>query len=392
MGRQICDGDTEANSVVMLMCACSPKIYYAKPSVTELEVSYAADAVANGWGEKCYDYITRFENSFKDYIGSCFAHATSSATGALHLGLAALGIGPGDEVILADTNWIASASPIVHLGATPIFVDILPDTWCIDPQRVEEAVTPRTKAIIAVHLYGNLCDMDRLEAIATKHKLHLIEDAAEALGSRWGRRLAGSRGIFGIFSFHGTKTATTGEGGMFVTNDELCYETVRALNNHGRTKEEKRQFWASMVGYKFKISNVQAAIGCAQMERIEELVNRKREIFFQYKEKLLVLPEMAMNPEPQGTTNCFWMPTVVYPDYMPEVGPLLQQTMQKNNIDTRAFFYPLSQMPMFDEKKSNLNSYNIHNRALNLASYYDMNEYDVDKVIQICIDFYNLNK
>ena len=160
-----------------------PRIAYTKPSITELEAQYAADAAANGWGERCYDYITRFEAAFKDHLGVAHAIATSSCTGALHMGMAALGIGPGDEVIMADTNWIASAAPIMHLGAKPVFVDIRPDSWCIDPRLAEAAITPRTKAILAVHIYGNLCEMDRLFAIGEKHGIPVIEDAAEAIGS-----------------------------------------------------------------------------------------------------------------------------------------------------------------------------------------------------------------
>src|SRR5271157_4936947 len=154
------------------------KIYYTKPSITDLEISYVTDAATYGWGEKCYDYIYRFENLFKKYLKVKYAVATSSCTGALNVGLAAIGIKPGDEVILADINWIACAAPIVYLGAKPVFVDILPDTWCIDPSKIEEAITPMTKAIIAVHLYGNLCEMDRILHIAQKHNVYVIEDTA----------------------------------------------------------------------------------------------------------------------------------------------------------------------------------------------------------------------
>jgi perosamine synthetase len=160
-----------------------PRIFYTKPSITELEVRYASDAAANGWGDQCYAYIHRFEAMFKQHLGVKFAIATSSCTGALHLGMAALGIGPDDEVIMADTNWIATASPILSLGARPVFVDVLADSWCIDPDKAEAAITPRTKAIVAVHLYGNLCDMSRLLAIGEKYGIPVIEDAAEAIGS-----------------------------------------------------------------------------------------------------------------------------------------------------------------------------------------------------------------
>ena len=176
-----------------------PRIAYTKPSITELEVRYATDAAANGWGEHCYEYIARFESAFKTHLGVRHAIATSSCTGALHMGMHALGIGPGDEVIMADTNWIATAAPIMHLGARPIFVDILPDSWCLDPDQVRSAITPRTKAIVAVHLYGNLCDMDTLLAIGAEYGIPVIEDAAEAIGSVYQGKQAGSMGIFGAF-------------------------------------------------------------------------------------------------------------------------------------------------------------------------------------------------
>lgn len=231
------------------------RIPYTKPSITDLEIRYAADAAANGWGEKCYEYIGRFEEAFKSHLGVKYAIATSSCTGALHMGLAALGVGPGDEVILADTNWIATAAPITYLGAKPIFVDILPDTWCIDPALTEQAITPKTKAIIATHLYGNLCEMKELLAIGERHGIPIIEDAAEAIGSIYHGHRAGSMGRFGTFSFHGTKTITTGEGGMFVTNDDDLYEHVLTLSNHGHSRKQTRQFWPDVLGFKYKMSN-----------------------------------------------------------------------------------------------------------------------------------------
>ena len=208
------------------------RILYTKPSITNLEVKYATDAVTNGWGEQCYAYINRFEDSFRKHLNVRYAVATSSCTGALHMGMAALGVTTGDEVIMADTNWVATAAPIVHLGARPVFVDILPDSWCIDPDKVEAAITPNTKAILAVHLYGNLCNMDRLLAVGEKYGIPVIEDAAEAIGSVYHNKRAGSMGVFGAFSFHGTKTVTTGEGGMFVTSDAALFERVLTLSSN----------------------------------------------------------------------------------------------------------------------------------------------------------------
>ena len=365
-----------------------PRIYYTKPSITELEVRYATDAAANGWGEKCYEYIYRFEEAFRVHLGIKYAIATSSCTGALHMGMAALGIGPGDEVIMAATNWIATASPAIHLGAKPVFVDILPDTWCLDPELVEKAITPRTKAIVAVHLYGNLCDMDQLLAIGEKHGIPVIEDAAEAIGSVYHGKRAGSMGKFGAFSFHGSKTLTTGEGGMFVTNDPALYELVLTLSNHGRARGQTKQFWPDMVGFKYKMSNIQAAIGCAQMERLDELTRRKHEVFSYYRDRLAHLPVLSLNPEPQGTVNGAWMPTVVFDAEAGLTREQLQLAFVSENIDARVFFWPLSSLPLFEAVPDNINAYEIPTRAINLPSYHDISEIDLKRVVNILSSLY----
>lgn len=359
------------------------RISYTKPSITELEISYAEDAARNGWGERCYEYIHRFENAFAAHLGTTYAIATSSCTGALHMGMAALGIGQGDEVILADTNWIASAAPIVHLGAEPVFVDIDPVSWCLDPQCVEAAITPKTKAILAVHIYGNLCDMDALRDIAERHKIFLIEDAAEAIGSVWKGQRAGSMGVFGAFSFHGTKTLTTGEGGMFVTSDPNLYERVLTLSNHGRARGQTKQFWPDVIGFKYKMSNIQAAIGLGQIARIEELIARKRQIFDGYRDRLRHLPAITLNLEAAGTVNGAWMPTVVF---APETGitqDMLQAGFADENIDARVFFWPLSSLGIFDACLHNLHAWDIPRRAINLPSFHDITEDEIDRVAAV---------
>jgi perosamine synthetase len=360
-----------------------PRIFYTKPSITELEVRYATDAAANGWGDQCYAYLDRFEELFAQHLGVKYAIATSSCTGALHMGMAALGIGPGDEVIMADTNWIATASPIVNLGAKPVFVDILPDSWCIDPAKAEAAITPRTKAIVAVHLYGNLCDIDRLLAIGEKYGIPIIEDAAEAIGSVYYGKHAGSIGKFGAFSFHGTKTIATGEGGMFVTNDAELFEHVLTLSNHGRARGQTKQFWPAMIGFKYKMSNIQAAIGCAQIERIEKLIARKREIFAIYRDHLTELRGVSMNPEPQRTINGAWMPTVVFCKETGITREQLQAAFLAENVDARVFFWPLSSLPMFKPVQNNRWAWEIPERAINLPSYHEISLDDQERVTSV---------
>lgn len=368
------------------------KIHYAKPSVGQFELEYVMDAVSNGWGERCYDYIKRFEREFAAYLNVDYTVATSSCTGALHLGLRALGIGAGDEVILGDTNWVASAAPIFYVGATPVLVDVLEDSWCLDPEAVSRAVTPRTKAIIVVHLYGNLAEIDELKGLADRHGVALIEDAAEALGSEYKGHKAGSMSVFSVFSFHGTKVMTTGEGGLLATTDPALCRRAEQLNNHGRAAGDMRQFWPSELGYKYKISNIQAALGCAQLARIDELVTRKREIFFRYREAFATsLPTARMNPEPRDVFNSYWMPTLVLPAELATRRDGVLEYMRRSGIDGRVVFPPLSDTPVFKNVSLGCTprAHDLARRALNLPSYHELNPADQTRVIDAVLQGLN---
>ena len=358
-------------------------IVYTKPSITELEVSYATDAVRNGWGANCYDYLDRFERSFKSYIGSKFAIATSSATGALHIGMAALGIGEGDEVIIANTNWVASVAPILYLGANPVLVDIDEDSWCLSIDSVKEAITSKTKAIMAVHLYGNVCEMDELNLICKQNRLYLIEDAAEAIGSEYKEKKAGSMGVFGAFSFHGTKTMTTGEGGMFVTNDSVLYNKALTLSNHGRSLSQVKQFWPDVLGYKYKMSNIQAAIGLAQIERINELINRKREIFNLYYKELIKIDGVSLNPIQPNCKSGFWMVNIVFNRATGVTRENLQKEFSKENIDARVFFWPLSSLDFINKEVNTPVSIDLPSRAINIPSFHDITHEEQMRVIEV---------
>ena len=224
--------------------------------------------------------------------------------------------------------------------------------------------------------------MDALRTIGEKHNIPIIEDAAEAIGSQWHNRRVGSMGVFGTFSFHGTKTLTTGEGGMFVTQDDALYEKVLTLNNHGRVPGQSKQFWSEIVGFKYKMSNLQAAIGCAQTERIDGLIAAKRRIFNYYAEHLRDLP-LKMNPEPVGTKNGFWMPTIVADEGVSFDRSALLAAFKEDDIDGRVFFWPLSMMPMFMSEPKNLVSYGLYERAVNLPSYHDLTEVEMDRVISL---------
>ena len=359
------------------------KIPISKPSITAMEIAYVNDAVTNGWGSNCYDYIFKFQKKFCDYIGTDYSIATSSCTGAIHLAFLAIGLEKDDEVICPDITWIASVSPITYIGAKPIFVDVEPESWCIDPRKIEAAITPRTKAIMPVHLYGNVCKMDEIIEIARKYKLFVIEDAAEGLGSEYKGRKCGSIGDIGVFSFHGTKTMTTGEGGMLVTNNKDLFDEASILNDHGRSHKNPKMFWMERIGYKYKMSNIQAALGLAQVERIDELVNRKREIFFNYKQLLADLNDVSLNNEPAETKNSFWMPTVVLGSSYNIDREDLFAYLKENLIDYRPFFYPLSSLPMFQDKIENSVSYSIFKQAFHLPTFHDMTIEDQKRVVNL---------
>jgi perosamine synthetase len=304
--------------------------------------------------------------------------------------LAGLGIGPGDEVIVPDITWIASAAPTHYVGATPVFADIDETTWCISAESVQECVTSRTKAIIPVGLYGLTPDMDALRGVARKHGLRIIEDAAQTIGSKYKGQLAGTLGDAGVFSFHGTKTMTTGEGGMFVTDDDELYERVQVLRDHGRTKANFRNFYNTEVAFKYRMSSLQAAFGFGQLERIDELIGKKREIFGWYRDRFVEIPGLRLNAEPPDYFSTFWMTTVIVdPDYG-LTNQDLMAAFAERAVDTRPFFHPLSALPAFDDtpqaaraKKRNAVAYFLSPRGLNLPSAMRLTEAQVDRVCAV---------
>ncbi len=364
-----------------------------KPSITNLEIKYANDAVKNGWGEKCYDYINKFENSFKTHIGSKYSAATSSCTGAIHLALMALGIKKGDEVILPEITWVASVEPVLYIGAKPVFVDVLEDTWCIDPKAIEKAITKKTKAIILVHIYGSVCEMDEIMKIARRYDLKVLEDAAEGIGSEYKGKKVGSIGDAGVFSFHGTKTITTGEGGIVVSNSIDLIKKIKVLNDHGRNSDDPdhKPYWMRNYGYKYKISNVQAAIGCAQVERIDELIQKKRKIFNWYKELTESLP-VKINIEKENTKNGYWLPTIIFnEDLKVKIDDIFKYGRSKGT-DFRPFFVPLSSLPFFEKNKSNAISYKLFKNGINLPSFHDMSFDDCKYVVGLLEEYINKNE
>jgi perosamine synthetase len=322
------------------------QIFVAGPWITEKEIEYVRQAVANAWYDKANDWNKKFETNFAEYHGVRHAVSLPSCTAGIHLALLALGVGAGDEVIVPEATWIASSAPVSYVGATPVFADIDETTWCLDPSSFERNITPRTKAVIPVDLYGNVAPMESIREIAGRHGIAVIEDAAEAVGAELNGRRAGSFGDAGVFSFHGSKMLTTGEGGMLVTDRDDVYDRVLVLRDHGRRPGDT-MFFNQEIGYKYKMSSMQAALGLAQLERIDELVARKREIFGWYRERLEDIEGLRLNVEPPGSKSIYWMNTVVFDPSFGVTKEHAIEELSKRGIATRPFFHPLSSLPAY---------------------------------------------
>lgn len=363
------------------------RIRVSGPWITQKEIDYVTDAVTNAWYGNANVYHERFEKAFANYVGVRFAIALPSCTSAIHLSLLALGVGPGDQVVVPDTSWIASAAPITYVGATPVFADIDAKTWCLSSESFLQCLTSSTKAVIPVDLYGNLPDMAAIRDVAQRHGILVIEDAAEAIGSEYNGKKAGSFGDTGVFSFHGSKTLTTGEGGMLVTDREDIYRRALFLRDHGRQPGDT-MFWNREVAYKYKMSSMQAALGLAQLERIDELVAYKRQIFSWYENEFSAVEGVALNYEVAGTKNTYWMVTAIIDARFGITKDRLIGWMSEKNIDCRPFFHPLSSIPAYESliqaqeaRERNRVSYMISPYGVNLPSGMDMTE---EKVRYVC--------
>ncbi|PSB52792.1 glutamine--scyllo-inositol aminotransferase [filamentous cyanobacterium Phorm 6] len=360
------------------------RIPVAGPWITQKEIDYVTDAVTNAWYGNANMYHDRFEKAFAAYVGRKYAISLPSCTSGLHLGLLSMGVGTGDEVIVPDITWIATSAPISYVGATPVFADIDEKSWCLSAESFAERITPKTKAVIIVDLYGNMPDMDAILEIADKHGIAVIEDAAEAIGSEYKGRKAGSFGDVSTFSFHGSKTLTTGEGGMLVTDREDIYQRCLFLRDHGRDPDSKL-FWNSEVAYKYKMSSMQAALGLAQLERIEELIARKREIFAWYKASLDGFSGITLNQEANRVKNTYWMVTAILDEKLGVKKGELIERLKEKDIDARPFFYPLSALPAYqgfllESQPQNTVSLSLSPFAVNLPSALNLTE---DQIIYV---------
>jgi perosamine synthetase len=362
------------------------QIYVAGPWITEHEIKVVEDAMRNGWYEHAYDYCEMFQKEFAAYHDRSYGIMTPNCTTAIHLLLSALGISAGDEVILPECTWIATGAGITYLGAQPVFCDIDPVNWCLDPVSVESRITSRTKAIIAVDLFGNMPSMDELAEISRVWGIPLIEDAAEAVGSTYKGIRAGKFGVGSVFSFHRTKTMTTGEGGMLLLDDEGLWERCMFLRDHGR-RPAGPMYYNYEVTYKYMPFNVQAALGYAQFQRIEELVGRKRYQLNRYRKGLGMIDDIRLNTEPEGGLNGAWITGLVFGRSHNMTKEDAIHRLEKMGVPARPFFYPLSSLPAYEglkEKYEPLNpvSYDVSSRGINLPGAANLTDDQMDRVCE----------
>ena len=357
-------------------------IYMAGPWITEHEVRVVEECMRNGWYN--YTYVERFQREFAAYHNRKYGVMTPNCTTAIHLILTALGVGEGDEVILPECTWIATAAPVTYLRATPVFCDIDPVHWCLDPASVRKSITPRTKAIIPVDIFGNMPLMDDLVSIAQQHGIPLVEDAAEALGSTYRGVRAGKFGIGSVFSFHRTKTIATGEGGMLLLDDDALYDRCMFLRDHGR-KQHGPAYFNYEVTYKYMPFNLQAAMGYAQFQRVDELIAKKRWILEQYRHKLSGLRDVQFNPEPEGGVNGAWITALLIGTSYQMTKQVVMAKLEERGLPARPFFYPLSSLPAYPGYETtyrprNPVAYDICARGINLPGALNLTEDQIDRV------------
>ncbi|MAL59290.1 MAG: perosamine synthetase [Flavobacteriaceae bacterium] len=356
-----------------------------QPSLIGNEKKYVNECLDSTWISGKGAFLDKFEDTFLKFIGGNYATAVSNGTVALHLALEALGINSGDEVIVPTLTYVASVNCITYTGATPVFVDCNNEDWQIDIADVEKKITKKTKAVLCVHLYGQSCNLLSLKDLCKKYNLFLVEDCAEAIGTKYQGEHVGTFGDISTFSFYGNKTITTGEGGMVVSNNETLHERVVHLKGQGLAKY--REYWHDAIGYNYRMTNICAAIGLAQLEKIDEILAKKRQLANWYIEKLEGT-DFQYHKEMKDTVHSYWMFTILLPkDFNREK---FKAFLLKKGIETRPMFYPVHTMPIYSKKfETHSVSEQLARRGINLPSYPDLNEVDIDYIVETLKSYQN---
>lgn len=354
------------------------------PIIAKNAQKYVLDCIKSGWISSAGLYIEKFEKKFAEFLGVKFAVTTTNGTSALHLAVASLGIGPGDEVIIPDLTIISCALAVLYTGAKPVFIDVEKMTGNIDPARIEEKISKKTKAIMVVHLYGHPADMDPILHLARKHNLKVIEDAAEAHGAEYKGKKVGGLGDIGCFSFYANKVVTTGEGGMVVTNSEEIYEKAKLLKDLAHSP--KRRFMHEEIGFNYRMTNLQAALGVAQLEEVENYIKKKRSMAELYIEGLKNLPNIELLYEAGYAKSVYWMFPLLVSKKNKITRDEFREKLKDLGVDTRDFFYPLHSQPVFDNLKfSNREEFpistDLSNRGFYIPSGLALTKNEINKVI-----------
>lgn len=355
------------------------------PQIEGNEWKYVKECIDTNWVSSVGSYVNLFEERFAEYVKSKHAVVTMNGTAAIHLALAALGIGEGDEVIIPSMTFISPVNCIKYVGATPVFVDICRDTFVMDAEKVEELITPRTKAILPVHIYGNAVDMDKIMEIAEKHNLYVVEDATEGLGTTYKGKMLGTIGHMGCYSFNGNKLITTGAGGMLVTNDDRYAEHAKFLSTQTKVVTENKGFYHPEVGYNFRMPNLLAAFGVAQLECAAKYVGIKKENAKHYNNHLKDVKGISLPVEREGTDHSQWLYSVIVEDDYGMTRDELIIKLKENGIEARPFFLAVHEMPPYkdcaygDMKVTT----ELVQKGINLPSSVSLTEDDVETICNV---------
>lgn len=355
------------------------RIFVSAPKLSGNEVLYATQCIESSWISSFGHFLADFERAFADFCGVKHAIACNNGTTALHLTLVALDVGPGDEIIVPDLTYIASANVVSYCGAKPVFVDNDPKTYNIDPDAFEAAITPRTKGVMPVHLYGHPCDMDPILAIADRHGLFVVEDAAEAHGARYKGKRVGGLGRCAAFSFYGNKIITTGEGGAVTTNDNVLAARMRLLRSQGM--DPKRRYWFPVIGYNYRMTNLAAAIGLAQMERVEEALTYRKQLARWYDEDLADMAQLVRPYTAQWADHAFWMYTIALTPEAPISRDALMEQLDAEGVETRPVFFPMHVLPPYAMQGADFPNATMSSRqGINLPTHEQLNREDVRRI------------
>ncbi len=355
-----------------------------EPDLGGNELAYVSDCIRSGWVSSLGEYVQRFEEGFARFCGVEHAVSVANGTAALHLALVALGIGPGDEVLIPTLTFVATANAVGYTGATPVFVDSERSTWNMDPEQLAGRITPRTRAIVPVHLYGHPAAMGPILDVAKRHGLYVVEDAAEAHGAEYMGKRVGSLGHVGCFSFYGNKVITTGEGGMITTSDGALAERIAFLKDHSMAKDKR--YWHPEIGFNYRLTNLQAALGVAQMERVEQFIQRKRESTQRYSSLLAGVKGVKLPPKAEWARSVYWMYSILIEDEFGMDRDELMARLRQVGVDTRPFFHPIHRLPPYQRGETLAVAEDLSRRGVNLPSSATLGAKDVERVAKAIAD------